>query len=403
MRLMNSTPQTIVRYVRGVVPRGVQTMSDDNSGSTIELNRRRVLGALGTIGVASAGAGAGTFALFSDTETSSGNSVQAGTLDLTDGDGGSVSTTISDSDLVPGSTGTLSFQIENEGSVSGSVDFGIQNVSVTPQTTGETDPDDAPPAGGSRFVANALANGNALDTPVEIDVDHAGDTITLSFPSSAGGASFGSLALLVDSDNNGTPDVHQIYQPGANGVDGDGLAYKEISGSGWGSIQSGPDPELADATVDTANEQITLDFGSDGLADTIAVGGFIYYGNNGRQVGLSPGFRISSGPNGSTGFSNDPDSSQDYLTLTQGQNYDLADALSTDFYVDPDTGTSGDEVVIADGKLSRIEGSYDQNYTLDGTDTVKVDYLVAPEVGNSVQGDSVTFDVEVELNQEDSQ
>ena len=57
----------------------------DESDSTIELNRRRVLSGLGVIGLASAGAGAGTMALFSDTETSSGNAVQAGTLDLNDG------------------------------------------------------------------------------------------------------------------------------------------------------------------------------------------------------------------------------------------------------------------------------------------------------------------------------
>jgi len=54
-------------------------MSDDN---TIELNRRRVLGGLVTVGGAAAAAGAGTFALFSDDETSDSNTIQAGTLDL---------------------------------------------------------------------------------------------------------------------------------------------------------------------------------------------------------------------------------------------------------------------------------------------------------------------------------
>ena len=126
---MNSIPQTIVRYVRGVVPRGVQIMSDDNSGSTIELNRRRVLGALGTVGVASAGAGAGTFALFSDTETSSGNSVQAGTMDLTatgqNGDTfGDASLTVGP--IKPGQTkGPYTITLSNTGNIGGTLDFAL--------------------------------------------------------------------------------------------------------------------------------------------------------------------------------------------------------------------------------------------------------------------------------------
>jgi predicted ribosomally synthesized peptide with SipW-like signal peptide len=47
-----------------------------------KLSRRQALGALGTIGVASAGAGFGTSAYFSDEETFKGNSLTAGQLDL---------------------------------------------------------------------------------------------------------------------------------------------------------------------------------------------------------------------------------------------------------------------------------------------------------------------------------
>ncbi|MBX0324334.1 SipW-dependent-type signal peptide-containing protein [Halomicroarcula sp. F13] len=47
-----------------------------------ELSRRKVLGGLGTIGVASAGAGLGTTAFFSDTETFENNKLQAGSLDM---------------------------------------------------------------------------------------------------------------------------------------------------------------------------------------------------------------------------------------------------------------------------------------------------------------------------------
>jgi len=53
-------------------------MTDDN----IDLSRRKVLGALGTVGVASAGAGVGTSAFFSDTESYENNQLTAGELDL---------------------------------------------------------------------------------------------------------------------------------------------------------------------------------------------------------------------------------------------------------------------------------------------------------------------------------
>jgi len=52
-------------------------MQDD-----FELSRRKALAALGTIGVASAGAGIGTSAYFSDQETFENNSLTAGTLDM---------------------------------------------------------------------------------------------------------------------------------------------------------------------------------------------------------------------------------------------------------------------------------------------------------------------------------
>lgn len=52
------------------------------SNKKIELSRRHVLGGLGTIGVASAGAGLGTSAFFSDEETFADNQLTAGALDL---------------------------------------------------------------------------------------------------------------------------------------------------------------------------------------------------------------------------------------------------------------------------------------------------------------------------------
>ncbi|MHB9288138.1 TasA family protein [Halobacteriales archaeon Cl-PHB] len=80
------------------------------SDKTIKLTRRRAIGGLITIGGAAAAAGAGTFALFSDTETSSGNTITAGTLNLT----GPSDATLTASNLAPGesvpSSGTATIQ-----------------------------------------------------------------------------------------------------------------------------------------------------------------------------------------------------------------------------------------------------------------------------------------------------
>lgn len=94
-------------------------MTDDDS-KTIELNRRRVLGGIVTVGAAAAAAGAGTFAAFSDTETSGGNEVTAGTLDLVLNDGSSAQTSIDINEAVPGEVeGYLIFQLTNGGTITG--------------------------------------------------------------------------------------------------------------------------------------------------------------------------------------------------------------------------------------------------------------------------------------------
>lgn len=54
----------------------------DNTSSTVRLSRRKVLAGLGAVGVASAGAGLGTTAYFSDQESFEGNTITAGELDL---------------------------------------------------------------------------------------------------------------------------------------------------------------------------------------------------------------------------------------------------------------------------------------------------------------------------------
>ncbi|UIO99191.1 CalY family protein [Halobaculum sp. CBA1158] len=114
----------------------------DDPGRSFELSRRGVLGGLVTMGAASAAAGAGTVALFSDEETSTNNTVQAGTLDLTVNGSGS-NAVIDVSNVVPEETGRDSTTLTNAGSLPGYLTFGITGFR-TPEN-GVNDPEsDAP-------------------------------------------------------------------------------------------------------------------------------------------------------------------------------------------------------------------------------------------------------------------
>ncbi len=86
---------------------------------------KAVFVAMFLVGLVAAGIGAGTWAYFSDTETSSGNYIAAGTLDLKLGDGESTwydDPNIPDytvSDVYPGWGDWLDFYAKNFGSISG--------------------------------------------------------------------------------------------------------------------------------------------------------------------------------------------------------------------------------------------------------------------------------------------
>lgn len=95
---------------------------------SIVLTRRRVLSGLVTVGGASAAAGAGTVAYFSDTESSSGNTVQAGTLDLKLGGQDKTVTFLDVSGIMPGDQGAATLELDNSGSVQGTVSVTVDAI-----------------------------------------------------------------------------------------------------------------------------------------------------------------------------------------------------------------------------------------------------------------------------------
>lgn len=95
-------------------------MKEDSRWLT-EVTRRRVLGGVATFGAASAATGAGTVAFFQDTETSSGNTIKVGTLDLAvrDGEdtGPDVSGVYSISNAKPTDSVAARIQLSNQGTL----------------------------------------------------------------------------------------------------------------------------------------------------------------------------------------------------------------------------------------------------------------------------------------------
>ncbi|GAA0652573.1 TasA family protein [Salarchaeum japonicum] len=115
---------------------------------TIKLTRRRVLASLLVISLAAAGAGAGTMAYFSDTETSTDNTVSAGTLDLQLDDGDSDVTLVEVSEAAPGDSGSTTLNVSNNGTIDGtlSIDFDVssaENGIVEPEEGVDNSPSDS--------------------------------------------------------------------------------------------------------------------------------------------------------------------------------------------------------------------------------------------------------------------
>ena len=165
-------------------------MSEDN----MNLSRRKILGATAAVGVAGAGAGVGTSALFSDEESFDDNSITAGELDLivdyyTSTDQGSFGSTSQSGevngdgvteytydvvDLKPGDSGTIAFcpkVVDNPGWLW----VGSEN-GVTDYENGQTEPEedvDATAGGNLDNGSNDGAGAGELSDEIDVTVSYA--------------------------------------------------------------------------------------------------------------------------------------------------------------------------------------------------------------------------------------
>jgi hypothetical protein len=354
-------------------------------------------------------------ALFSDSETSSGNTVQAGTLDLRDGVS---STSVSFGNIAPGDSDDGTIRLRNNGSLDGSLDVNVTNVSST--DGGDTSDLPTQSTASSRVFTAVKAfdqNGNGpFDLTDEFGFDDAELTVDLSSdpvvitaelpkaldPASPGGGD--NVALAFDADNDGVEDFQIQFQGGAtNYVDSSALP----SGSRNGNASF---PTGYSATISNGGETVRAEVPASDLSSTFGLGAQARYtsvnppssGSN-LVVNLTPGAGYNAPA--IAGTSSFDGNNTKLVNISDASLRDLADVLDVSVYVSNDDVLSNNDTFVTGGKVSRIERDYDVNEPLASGQNkyVVVEYELSPNVGNLAQGDSVSFDLEVELNQEDSQ
>lgn len=181
---------------------GLRTMSKPN----IELTRRRVLGGILSVGAAGAAGGAGTMALFSDTEASTNNTVQAGTLDLTL-DGSSQTVTFLDQrGVTPGDQGQTSLTLGNAGSVPGVPEIEVAAIRSTENGYyGKENGQDGSPNDGEldeHLEARLSIDGTVVMPRTTVDVVSVGQSYTASSAIQGGGSMTLTLEWWLPADTS---------------------------------------------------------------------------------------------------------------------------------------------------------------------------------------------------------
>lgn len=398
---------------------------------TKDLTRRQLLGGIATLGAATAATGAGTYALFSDSETSAGNTVSAGTLDLQNADGNSLSasTKLQETNFTPGSGGSWSIGLQNSGTISGALDLGIDYREPTNGGTSQIDPDDGPfdyasywdsvfesrvanvgwtpGPGGETVRLEELGINDEVSMAVTANSAKGNDVINIKVPDAA---DFHNLSYVVDAGSTGTADFHiGAYGPAS---DDPRAFYKTVEGSSWSSEKtpSGDGTQGNPYTASFANGTIkwvtSVSNGNyyfaaifpEGTFDDARVGGIASYEQpNGAPeqwypVPFTPGFDWSYGVN-----------SNNYVHVGSGDTRHLGNVLDVNISIydsyDSATGSGSGKTVIASGMLANVLPDVLSNHSLNGTDYLVVDYYLPSNAGNVVQGDEVAIDVEAELVQ----
>jgi predicted ribosomally synthesized peptide with SipW-like signal peptide len=138
---------------------------------------KRILMSLMTIALVGALVGGGVYAYFSDTETSTGNTFTAGTLDLNLDGGNTNVVKFTVGNVKPGDSGGGTWTVANVGSIAGYLDLESCNVTEAIGTTTDPELADEPTALDTTQLGNYLmvhifvdANNNGVWDAGETDV-----------------------------------------------------------------------------------------------------------------------------------------------------------------------------------------------------------------------------------------
>ena len=216
-------------------------MSNTDSSSLTDRRTVTVL-AVVLLMLGAALVGMGTYAYFTDTESSSENPAQAGTLDLTlDGNNGDVTTSFSLTGAAPGDSTAHTYDLKNTGSTD--ADHVQVAISASENDTGVSEPSDSD-------LATDLTS---ADTQKHIEV------VTYEYQDDGGTTKQDIVANVSDANSNGIKDladvisqkgtVDDLAAPQANGGNTTKLVLEVKIANDDGSY-SGTDEDIMGDGVD---------------------------------------------------------------------------------------------------------------------------------------------------------
>lgn len=190
--------------------------------------RKGLVTSLLTIALATGVGAYGTFAYFTDTETSSSNVFSSGTLDLALDSPDGVDAFVGDDNLAPGDEANGTLFLENKGSIT-SYDGDGHNVSLTMATS----------------IAQTDADGGSTDMASYLVLDQ------LEYGSSS------LLGQVADENNNGRTDLADLAASNLTGLEDPGSAGRDLDLTVHFATDAGNDlqGDNVDVTFDFVLEQ----------------------------------------------------------------------------------------------------------------------------------------------------
>ena len=175
--------------------------------------------------------GAGTWAYFSDTESSTNNSLTAGTLDLTVDGGNTAVTTFSVTGKAPGDSGSGSTTLANAGNLSGELDVTFSAITNTGGSSGEF--------GDSNGNLGAVAqiavyvDVDSSDTWTSGDIGLKSDGTTYNHPTALdyavidnyGSDNFDAVETIAASASDNFVVMWQVPTSAGNNIQGDSVSF----------------------------------------------------------------------------------------------------------------------------------------------------------------------------------